>query len=560
MLKSGKIKNWKVFITLICLIVCISVITTYSLFLNAADTSLASGNVPSNFGDELLVGLFENRWDTWMSESGVPWNSRYMYLTKGWADNWGWGENDGAFALEYMQECDDIGAMPVIQYYIMNSMDGGGEGEFYSKTTNADTMNEYFNDFKLLMEAVKSYGKPVIILLEADGFGFLQRQTENNPEAYCAISSSGLTELSDLPDTAAGWGMAFLELKKSVGASNAMLGMHVSCWASKLDIIYSSVDIDLEPEVDKVYNFLSPLGLVENQTGETYDFLVTDPLDRDADYYSITYNDDRWWDESEAASINSKSFNRYAEWLRIWNNKSNKRWILWQIPLGNSNHLNVYNNGNASEGYKDNRAEYFFGKDSIKHLNKFIESGVVALLFGRGAEGQSNYLNDYYSDGELFMKSRVGLFMENGGLKINGDNQSTPITTQKTAVTPKITIAATEEVAQSPIEEINDISALYTIQNDWGNGGTVNIKITNNSTSIINNWLIQWEFPNDQSITSIWNANFAQIGNAVSVNGNSWNQNIESGSSVEFGFSMNYSTSNDAPESCLVNDSTVLFR
>jgi hypothetical protein len=183
----------------------------------------------------------------------------------------------------------------------------------------------------------------------------------------------------------------------------------------------------LGPEVTKVYNFLKPLGLAANQTGQTYDVLVGDPLDRDADFYRVTQGQDRWWNASDSASISSKSFNRYAEWLRLWNVASNKRWVLWQIPVGNSNHLNIHNSGGARQGYKDNRPEYFFGTGNNAHLEKFANAGVIAMLFGRGATGQSTHTNDTYTDGKLFMQSRAGAFLKAGGLPFgSGGGTTTP--------------------------------------------------------------------------------------------------------------------------------------
>jgi hypothetical protein len=151
-------------------------------------------------------------------------------------------------------------------------------------------------------------------------------------------------------------------------------------------------------------------------------------LDRDADFYRLTLNQDRWWDASDSASISSRSFNRYAEWLRLWNVKAQKRWVLWQIPLGNSNSKNVYNNGGPAEGYKDNRPEYFFASGTA-HIEKFADTGVIALLFGAGAGGQSSYGNDQYSDGQLFMKSRAGAILNAGGVPLAGSPPSscTPV-------------------------------------------------------------------------------------------------------------------------------------
>jgi hypothetical protein len=104
--------------------------------------------------------------------------------------------------------------------------------------------------------------------------------------------------------------------------------------------------------------------------------------------------------------------------LRLWNLKARKRWVLWQIPLGNSNHLNINNDDSPRAGYKDNRPEYFFGSGT-DHLRKFADAGVIALLFGPGAGGQSSYKNDVYTDGQPFMKSRAGAFLNAGGLPIS---------------------------------------------------------------------------------------------------------------------------------------------
>jgi len=379
--------------------------------------STAKGAIPTGMPARVLVGLFEDTGGTWMKNSGVRWDARYRYLTKGWVNNWGFGAYDGSFALSYFRECDAQGTVPAVQYYQVFAEAGGGESATLQKVQNATTMRSYFGDFKLLMQRAKDFGKPVMILLEADAFGFLEQQSNGNANAPAAIASTGMAELQGLPNTVAGFGLAFLQLRKAVGANNAVLGVHISAWASGKDIAAFSVTEALQPEVDKVYGFLAPLGLAANVTGQQFEVLVGDPLDRDADFYRLTRGEDRWWNASDTASIASRSFNRYAEWLRLWNVKAQKRWVLWQIPLGNSNSKNVYNNGGAAEGYKDNRPEYFFGSGTA-HIEKFAESGVVALLFGAGAGGQSTYKNDQYSDGQLFMKSRAGALVNAGGVPL----------------------------------------------------------------------------------------------------------------------------------------------
>ncbi|WNG63133.1 hypothetical protein F0U59_47350 [Archangium gephyra] len=388
-----------------------------------------AGSIPTGLPARLLVGLFEEAPQTWMKDSAVPWDVRYRYFTKGWVDNWGWSARDGSWGKQFLTESVAQGFIPAIQYYQVNGETGGGEAQFLVKAQNATTMKSYFSDFKLLMQLAKGVGKPVLVLMEADGFGYLQQYSNNNPNAYAAVAATGLPELAGLPDTVAGWGLAFLQLRKAVGANNVILGMHISGWASGKDVAYFSVADALQPEVDRVYNFLKPLGLGANVTGATYDVLVGDPLDRDAEFYR-QYGQDRWWDASDGATISSKSFNRYAEWLRLWNRTSGKRWVLWQIPEGNSDSLNKpYAANTPRSGYRDNRTEYFFGTGSAAHREKFASSGVIALLFGRGEGQQASHTNDYDKNGQLFLKTYAGAFLKAGGLAIPAGSTTTPTPT-----------------------------------------------------------------------------------------------------------------------------------
>ncbi|WP_164002329.1 hypothetical protein [Pyxidicoccus caerfyrddinensis] len=385
------------------------------------------GPVPPGLPNRLLVGLFEEAGQNWMRDSGVPWDVRYRYFTKGWVDNWGWGPYDGAWGATFLQESFTQGYIAAPVFYQLFSEPGGGEGESLAKVQNATTMRSYFNDVKLLMQRAKEHGKPVLVLIEPDAFGLLQFQTNSNPNAYAAVAATGMPELASLPNTVAGWGLAFLQLRKAVGANNVILGIHVSAWASGKDISCCSVTDPLQPEVDKVVNFLKPMGLGPNTTGATYDVLVGDPLDRDADFYKLTRGQDVWWDASDLASISSRSFNRYAEWLRLFNASSGKRWVLWQIPLGNANHRNINNDGSARAGYRDNRPEYFFGTLGDLHRRKFANSGVIALLFGAGAGGQSSYQNDQATDGQPYVRSRAGSFLSAGGLTLPAVGTTLPL-------------------------------------------------------------------------------------------------------------------------------------
>lgn len=392
-----------------------------------AGAPLPLGPLPPGFTDRLNIGLTEGNGQTWMRSTGVPFHWRYRYLVKGWVNNWGYGGTTGSFALNYMRECDAQGFKPALQFYQVRGEAPAGESNFYTKTRSAATMRTYFNDFKVLMQRAREFGKPVLVLLEADGFAYMQQQSGNNNQAYAAVAASGLPELAGLPNTVAGWGLAFLRMREAVGAHNVILGIHISAWTTGTDVMaWSGITANLATHVAEGYKFMAPLGLAPNVTGKTYDVLVGDPLDRDADYHKIVNKQDRWW--SLEGGINTLSAARYAEWLRLWNRASGKRWVLWQIPLGNSYSRNVRADGTPRSGYRDNRVEYFFeGELAQRHRDLFESAGVIALLFGEGATGQSTARTATWYDGKSLFAERVRSYLAQPAISLSGSGTFTTI-------------------------------------------------------------------------------------------------------------------------------------
>ena len=76
--------------------------------------------------------------------------------------------------------------------------------------------------------------------------------------------SKRVPELAGLPNTVAGWGLAFLAIKKAVGANNALLGLHLSAWSTGPDVGNGDPTVPLQEEVDAGYWFYSKLGLGTN--------------------------------------------------------------------------------------------------------------------------------------------------------------------------------------------------------------------------------------------------------------------------------------------------------
>jgi len=94
----------------------------------------------------------------------------------------------------------------------------------------------------------------------------------------------------------------------------------------------------------------------------------------------------------------------------------------------------------------------------------------------------------------------------------------------------------------------------YTVSNDWGSGATISVDVINNANSAIDGWTLEWSFPGDQQITNLWGGSYTQNEAEVEVTNDDWNATIPAnGGSVNVGFNVVYSGSNEPPGQFVLN-------
>jgi len=123
--------------------------------------------------------------------------------------------------------------------------------------------------------------------------------------------------------------------------------------------------------VDRSVHFYESLGA-------RFDLAFAEMSDRDAGFKQFIYGDRgaSWWDESD--------FSTHLELVKKFVTGSQLRVVLWQIPLGNTRMRSMYNTWNH---FQDNKVEWLLGDSSFDHLRAYVNTGVIGLLFGRGADG-----------------------------------------------------------------------------------------------------------------------------------------------------------------------------
>ncbi|MEO3926879.1 PHB depolymerase family esterase [Micromonosporaceae bacterium B7E4] len=89
--------------------------------------------------------------------------------------------------------------------------------------------------------------------------------------------------------------------------------------------------------------------------------------------------------------------------------------------------------------------------------------------------------------------------------------------------------------------------------NSWTGGFTASVTVANTSTTAVNGWTVQWNWPGNQQVTNAWNATVSQSGAQVTARNVSYNAAIGIGASVTFGVQGTYSGANQAPTQFTLN-------
>ena len=348
-----------------------------------ANRALAAPSLPQ---DRLHFGL-ANEPDglDWMTSSGVPWRYRYQYLSAGVNTSSGWetwNSPAGAFATYYMNNSDAHGYIPVFTYYeLLQSLPSTGANESdrdYSNLNDTATMNAYYANFKLLMQKAGAFGKPVIVHVEPDFWGYMQQRAAGGDASTVSakVGASGFADVAGIPDTVQGFGQALVKLR-DLNATNVVLAIHASMWSGGIDIASDTrSSINAAGEADKTAAFLNSAG--------SWDVVFNDVDDHDAGWWEAHGADNQffthWWNPSNTTFPN---FTRYLAWVAELRAKTARPQVVWQVPVGNQYFLTM---NNTCGHYQDNVAPYF-----ISHASDLFNAGLIAVLFGAGNGCQTGY-------------------------------------------------------------------------------------------------------------------------------------------------------------------------
>jgi len=311
----------------------------------------------------------------------APFAFRYQYLAGGVNTGKGWStwDADAQFPVLYIKESASNRITPVLTYYMVRHSAPGNAMEEsagdLANLANASTMAGVFADLKLFFQRAGTQSATTVVLhVEPDLWGFMQHQNGDDPAATLVqVAATGMGDLVGLPDNASGFARAIVKLRDTY-APNVLLAYQLSLWGTTVDPV---VQDPTDPQIDAL---AARSASFFNSLHASFDLSFAEFADRDAARSRAEGSglNDPWWYPDD--------FARNVRYLARFSTLTQKRIVMWQIPLGNTK---MRAENNSWNHYQDNKVEWLFDDPGRANLSAYARAGVIAFLFGRGGDGST---------------------------------------------------------------------------------------------------------------------------------------------------------------------------
>lgn len=286
-----------------------------------------------------------------------------------------WNSPAGAFITVAAAQAESVGAVPMFTLYQMAT---NGDGNI-SDITDSSFMSAYWSQAKLMFQVLGSYGKPALVNLEPDFWGYVEAAAYNAPDGNPANLPAVVSiesECARLPNTAAGIAQCLITLARTY-APNAKIGFPASLWTN-------------QPVTTG--NYMVALG-----AGKA-DFSVAQTSDRDAGCPEVASPPPEcqgregpfYWDETNQTSPN---FVENIDQFQTVATIENLPILYWQTPLG----VPSSTPGGYNQHYRDDHVDYM-----LKNPTQYTAINTFAIVFGAGAGSQTNISTDEGEFASLF--------------------------------------------------------------------------------------------------------------------------------------------------------------
>jgi hypothetical protein len=247
-----------------------------------------------------------------------------------------------------------MGAIPMYTLYQMATNGDGNLGDL----TDSAFMTRYWSNVRLMYQQIAAYGKPVLVNLEPDFWGYAERYSNEDPSALAALVTIN-ADCASLSNDIVGVAGCLLKMGRQY-APKAFIGFPPSEWF----------------EAEHVVSFMQAVGAAKA------DFIVMQTLDNDAGCFEaipqpsecVRSGTGWYWDETNQTTPN---FSQHLAMVEQYHDALGELPVLWwQTPMG----VPSSTPGGTLGHYRDNREDYF-----LKHPSELTAVGGLGVVFSGGS-------------------------------------------------------------------------------------------------------------------------------------------------------------------------------
>jgi endo-1,4-beta-xylanase len=121
-----------------------------------------------------------------------------------------------------------------------------------------------------------------------------------------------------------------------------------------------------------------------------------------------------------------------------------------------------------------------------------------------------------------------------------------PTVIRQTSAAASTSKVSTSQAAPPPVER-SPCSVRYAVTDQWNDGFTAGVSVTNTGSQTLSPWTVTWTFTAGQRVTHSWNGDFSQNGSRVTMKAVSYNLTLAPGATVDIGFNGAFDHGNPAP-------------
>lgn len=277
-----------------------------------------------------------------------------------------WNSPDGAYVTFTAQAADAYGAVPMFTLYQMTA---NGEGNL-SGIGDATFMNKYWGQVRLMYQRIAQWGKPALVNVEPDFWGFAASQAPGRDLTKMAAAVSGQPECATLPDTVAGLGQCFVQMGRKV-APKTLIGFPPAFWNG------TPVEV---------------AAMMRAAGANQADFIVAQTSDRDAGCREVASPPSEcqngsapfYWDATNQTSPNfHDNQKQYSDYRAALGNGLPILW--WQTPMG----VPSDTPGGTDQHYRDNHVDYM-----LTNTQEYGDMHTIGMVFSAGGSHQTSISTD----------------------------------------------------------------------------------------------------------------------------------------------------------------------